>query len=108
VTIPFDQDSNELSGDNLAQLDRLAQHLRAHPALRVRISGHTDAVGSQTYNLSVSRFRANIVKAYLFGKGIAAERTEIEAFGSLKPVADNETRAGREKNRRVEVEVLGG
>jgi OOP family OmpA-OmpF porin len=56
----------------------------------------------------VSRFRANIVKAYLFGKGIAAERTEIEAFGSLKPVADNETRAGREKNRRVEVEVLGG
>jgi len=104
--IGFEQNSNELFTEHLAILDRLAGHLKDHPTYRVKLTGHTDVAGSAAYNLSVSRFRANIVQAYLVGKGISADRMVIEAFGPLKPAASNETRTGREMNRRVEIEVI--
>ena len=69
--------------------------------------GHTDSVGSDAYNQKLSVRRAESVKAYLVSKGIEANRIYTEGKGEMQPVADNKTREGRAKNRRVEVEVVG-
>ncbi|NBS66513.1 MAG: OmpA family protein [Betaproteobacteria bacterium] len=69
--------------------------------------GHTDAIGTDAYNQRLSVRRAEAVKAYLVSKGIPANRIYTEGKGKRQPVADNRTAAGRAKNRRVEVEVVG-
>ncbi len=69
--------------------------------------GHTDSVGSDAYNQKLSVRRAEAVKAYLVSKGIEKNRVYTEGKGEKQPVADNKTAAGRAKNRRVEVEVVG-
>ena len=69
--------------------------------------GHTDASGPASYNQALSVKRAGAVKAYLVSKGIDANRVYSEGKGETSPVADNSTRSGRSKNRRVEVEVVG-
>ena len=69
--------------------------------------GHTDSVGSDVYNQRLSVKRAEAVKGYLVSKGIEANRVYTEGKGEKQPVADNKTAAGRAKNRRVEIEVVG-
>jgi len=69
--------------------------------------GHTDSVGTDAYNQKLSERRAAAVKAYLVSKGVAANRVYTEGKGEKSPVADNKTKEGRAKNRRVEVEVVG-
>ncbi|MFN3617343.1 MAG: OmpA family protein, partial [Aquabacterium sp.] len=69
--------------------------------------GHTDSVGSDEYNQKLSIRRSEAVKAYLVGKGIDAARVYTEGKGEKAPVADNRTKEGRAKNRRVEIEVVG-
>ena len=69
--------------------------------------GHTDSVGSDAYNQKLSVKRADSVKAYLVSKGIEKNRVYTEGKGEKQPVADNKTAAGRSKNRRVEIEVVG-
>jgi OOP family OmpA-OmpF porin len=69
--------------------------------------GHTDAVGSDAYNQKLSVKRSDAVKAYLVSKGIEKNRVYTEGKGEKQPVADNNTAAGRAKNRRVEIEVVG-
>ena len=69
--------------------------------------GHTDATGPASYNQALSVKRAGAVKAYLVSKGIDANRIYSEGKGETSPVADNSTRSGRSKNRRVEIEVVG-
>ena len=69
--------------------------------------GHTDSVGTDAYNQKLSERRAAAVKAYLVSKGIAANRVYTEGKGEKSPVADNKTKEGRAKNRRVEIEVVG-
>ena len=69
--------------------------------------GHTDNVGSDVYNQKLSVKRAESVKAYLVSKGIEKNRIYTEGKGEKQPVADNKTSAGRSKNRRVEIEVVG-
>jgi OOP family OmpA-OmpF porin len=69
--------------------------------------GHTDNVGSDAYNKKLSLRRADAVKAYLVSKGIEANRVYAEGKGKSQPVADNKSKEGRAKNRRVEIEVVG-
>jgi OmpA-OmpF porin, OOP family len=69
--------------------------------------GHTDSVGSDAYNQKLSLRRSQAVKAYLVSKGIDKTRIYTEGKGEKQPVADNKTKEGRAKNRRVEIEVVG-
>ena len=89
-----------------ATLDAVADVLRRYPALRVRVGGHTDAVSSAAFNLRLSQRRADAVRDYLVGGGVAAGRVEAVGFGEGQPVASNETETGRALNRRVEFVVL--
>jgi outer membrane protein OmpA-like peptidoglycan-associated protein len=83
-------------------LNEVAQVLKDRPSIHVRIEGHTDSRGNDDYNLRLSQGRTNSVRAYLIGRGIAAERMEAIGYGETRPIASNRTRAGRAMNRRVE------
>jgi OOP family OmpA-OmpF porin len=103
----FDFDKAVVKPEGKAKLDDLAGKLKGI-ALEVIIAvGHTDSVGSDAYNQRLSVRRSEAVKAYLVSKGIEANRVYTEGKGEKQPVADNKTAAGRAKNRRVEIEVVG-
>jgi general secretion pathway protein A len=106
VLVQFKFNSNEIEEASYAALDRIAHYLAGHPTRRIVIRGYTDSEGPESYNKTVSSFRANAVKSYLVAKGVTAENMAILALGDLDPIASNETVAGRRKNRRVEVEFL--
>jgi OOP family OmpA-OmpF porin len=99
----FAFDSAALTPAAETDLTTTLETLEAEPALRVRIDGHTDSVGSDTYNLGLSERRAASVKAYLVARGIAPDRIAVRGLGSSDPVASNATPAGRAQNRRVEI-----
>lgn len=106
VILFFPYNSNELTPDVLAALDQIAMYLKAEKNLRVSITGYTDAVGSVTYNLSVSHFRATSIKSYLAGKGVESANLIAMGLGPKNPIASNDTPEGRQQNRRVEIEPL--
>lgn len=87
-------------------LDQVVQVLKANENVRVEISGHTDSVGSETYNQALSLRRAQSVMNYLIQRGISASRMEARGYGEYQPVAPNTTREGRRQNRRIEFKVL--
>ncbi len=87
-------------------LDQVVQVLKANKKVRVEISGHTDSVGSETYNQGLSQRRAQSVMNYLIQRGISASRMEARGYGEYQPVASNGTREGRRQNRRIEFKVL--
>jgi len=102
----FAFDSAELTDEDKAELDRLAQVL-TNPKLNFiagEIVGHTDDVGDAAYNENLSRRRADAVAAYLESKGVAlADRFVTKGFGEEKPIADNKTEEGRAQNRRATI-----
>jgi general secretion pathway protein A len=106
LIIYFQIDSNELDDDTLRELDTLAGAMKQRPDLPIRITGYTDAAGNLHYNFKVSEFRANIVKSFLVGKGLAPERIVARGLGPANPIASNETLTGRRINRRVEIEMV--
>ena len=77
-----------------------------HDDWKLRISGHTDNVGSAASNLTLSKKRAIAVKDYLNRRGVDEKRFIVEWFGEDQPIAPNTTKAGRQQNRRVEMEVI--
>jgi outer membrane protein OmpA-like peptidoglycan-associated protein len=83
-------------------LDEVATALRSRPTLHVRIEGHTDLRGGHAYNLRLSQARADSVRAFLMGKGISSDRMQAKGYGPDQPIDNNQTAAGRERNRRVE------
>jgi OOP family OmpA-OmpF porin len=103
----FDFDKAVLKADGKAKLDDMTSKLKDINLEVIIAVGHTDSVGSDKYNQKLSVRRAEAVKAYLVSKGIEANRVYTEGKGEKQPVADNKTSAGRAKNRRVEIEVVG-
>lgn len=103
----FDFDKATLKPEGKATLNDLAAKVKGINLETLITTGHTDSVGSDAYNQRLSVRRANAVKAYLVSQGVAADRIVVEGKGESKPVATNKTAAGRAKNRRVEVEVVG-
>ena len=103
----FDFDKAVLKPEGKAKLDDVASKVKDINLEVVIAVGHTDSVGSDAYNQKLSVRRAEAVKAYLVSKGIAKDRVYTEGKGEKQPVADNKTKEGRAKNRRVEIEVVG-
>ena len=99
----FDTGRAELKAGAFGTVDRLATFLRENPERRVAIEGHTDAVGSDSSNLSLSQRRADAVRAALVSRGIDGTRITAQGMGEAVPVASNDTGEGRQRNRRVEV-----
>ncbi len=87
-------------------LDKVVSIMKDNSKYNLRIEGHTDSQGDETFNLKLSKNRALAVKNYLMRKGIGADRLSIEGFGAAVPIADNKTAKGRAENRRVELTVL--
>jgi outer membrane protein OmpA-like peptidoglycan-associated protein len=80
--------------------------LISKPTWKLKISGHTDNVGSDAYNMTLSKNRAQSTANYLTGKGVKQNQLMVEWFGESVPVADNNTAEGRQVNRRVEMQVV--
>ncbi|HEY6098310.1 MAG TPA: OmpA family protein [Anaeromyxobacter sp.] len=107
--INFDTGKDTIKKESYRVLDEIASVLKAHGEIaRVRVEGHTDNVGSASYNKDLSQRRANSVAVYLASRGVARERLVPVGFGFERPVASNATALGRAKNRRVEFTILSG
>ncbi len=103
----FDFDKSVLKPEGKAKLDDLVSKVKAINLEVIIAVGHTDWIGTDAYNQKLSVRRAEAVKAYLVSKGIEKNRIYTEGKGEKQPVADNRTKEGRAKNRRVEIEVVG-
>lgn len=102
--VNFQFDEADLTPPARESLDELAARLQSHQDVSVLVEGHTDAFGSDQYNLELGRKRAEAVRAYLVGKGLSAGQIEVVSHGESQPAASNETEEGRALNRRTEVE----
>jgi OOP family OmpA-OmpF porin len=103
--VNFEFDSSRLRPDAIVILDEAVLVLNHRKDMNVDIVGHTDSIGTKQYNQGLSERRAKSVYDFFVSKGIAADRMTTRGFGETKPVATNKTRAGRAKNRRVELHV---
>lgn len=103
----FDFDKAVLKAEGKAKLDDLVAKVKGINLEVIIAVGHADATGPDAYNQKLSVKRSEAVKAYLVSMGIEKNRIYTEGKGELQPVADNKTREGRAKNRRVEIEVVG-
>jgi len=108
--VNFDYDKSNIRSDAAAVLDEAARLLRDNPDVNVRVTAHTDSIGSDAYNQRLSERRAQSVKAYLVSKGVAASRLSTEGRGEQDPIADNmkngrDNPEGRAMNRRAELKV---
>src|SRR6476660_9395246 len=103
----FDFDKSVIKPEGRSKLDDLAGKAKGVNLEVVIAIGHADSIGSDAYNQRLSVRRAESVKAYLVSKGIEPNRVYTEGKGEKQPVADNKTKDGRAKNRRVEIEVIG-
>jgi OOP family OmpA-OmpF porin len=104
--VHFDFDRSTLRPDAIRILDDAVMKLQANPTLNVTIEGHTDSVGTAEYNLSLGERRANAVRDYLLNRGIAASRLRTVSYGEERPIADNNTDAGRAQNRRASIVTM--
>ena len=103
--VNFHSDSAELTGDSQLILNDVAYTLRDCSNAQIEVSAHTDSVGSEAYNQSLSDRRAESVASYLGARGINRMRLSPVAFGETSPIDTNETAEGRARNRRVELQV---
>lgn len=103
--IEFDFDRAALRNTSIEELDRLIDELQGNP-VAVKLSGHADSIGEYVYNWHLSKSRADEVKAYLISKGIEETKIASTEYGNTKPIASNTTEEGRQRNRRVEIELV--
>ena len=104
--ITFETGKATLTTTSYPMLDEVISILNEYEDYNLRMGGHTDAVGKDSANLSLSQSRVDAVKAYLIGKGVSDGRIEATGFGETRSVGSNATEIGRAKNRRVELELF--
>jgi len=104
--VAFEPSSATIARGSEAPLDILASLLKQSPNLRIRVTGHTDNTGRASENLGLSRSRARSVTTYLSDRGVASEQLIAQGYGDTQPIADNETEAGRARNRRIEINYV--
>ncbi|WP_345271215.1 OmpA family protein [Nibrella viscosa] len=102
----FEQSKADLLPSSYAELDRLTVLMNENPVMEVLVEGHTDNQGEWELNMRLAEDRVQMVKSYLTGKGIAADRIQTKAWGPSKPIASNQTEEKRKLNRRVEFTIL--
>lgn len=104
--IHFDFDKASIRPSSMAIIDSIAVMMKAHPAIRLSVEGHSDNQGTSTYNVALSAARAAAVKQALIELSIAPQRLISKGYGESKPLVGNDTEQGRAKNRRVEFVLL--
>ncbi len=102
----FETNSFELKQESNAELQTLLELMQRNPNIRIEISGHTDNIGKDDYNLTLSENRAKNVKLWLTNNGIDSQRIVAKGYGKTKPIADNTTEEGRQQNRRTEFKII--
>jgi outer membrane protein OmpA-like peptidoglycan-associated protein/opacity protein-like surface antigen len=105
TNIHFEVNSDKITQESTKILDEAANVLSKMSDVNVQIQGHTDSDGAEEYNQKLSEKRAISVKNYLVHKGINVDRLSTIGYGESKPIADNSTKEGKEKNRRIEFEI---
>ena len=105
-TILFDTGKSSIKAESTSVMVDIIQILNEYPNAKFTVEGHTDSVGSEKLNQKLSEERANSVRNFLIDKGIAADRLTAIGYGEAKPIATNNTRAGRAQNRRVEINLV--
>jgi outer membrane protein OmpA-like peptidoglycan-associated protein len=103
----FDFNKYTLKPGTREKLAKVSGILLAYPGLKIQLEGHTDSIGSDEYNMTLSQERADAVRSYLVSQGVAADTVTAVGLGKADPVADNSTPTGRQQNRRVEMVVSG-
>jgi outer membrane protein OmpA-like peptidoglycan-associated protein len=103
----FDTAQYTLKPGAREKLAKVSGIILSHPGLKIVLEGHTDSIGGDEYNMTLSRNRANSVRSYLVGQGLDPGSVAAQGFGKTRPVADNISAAGRQMNRRVEMVVSG-
>lgn len=102
----FDVDKYDLKEKSVTELQKILKFLKENPSFKVEISGHTDNVGADAYNLQLSQRRAQSVFNYLVENGIDARRLSPRGYGASKPLAPNTIEEGRQQNRRIEFKLI--
>jgi outer membrane protein OmpA-like peptidoglycan-associated protein len=107
LTANFDFDRSDIRGSDIEKLKRAVKFVKKYPGFKIKIEGYTCSIGTEKYNRGLSERRANAVKNYLVKEGrIDAKRITTIGYGESDPVASNNTKEGRAKNRRVEILIL--
>jgi len=105
ANISFESGSATIKEESYESLKKLAGLLNKHPEIKTRVEGHTDKSGDAKKNLALSKKRAKAVQDYLVKNGESIHNIDSKGYGSEKPIASNDTKEGRAKNRRVEIIV---
>ncbi len=104
--ILFDFNSSDLKANARTNIQNLAATMKNNPETNIMVIGHTDNVGSDSYNYDLSERRAGAVRSYAVAQGISASRLTTVGKGETEPIADNTSDAGRSQNRRVEIVIV--
>ncbi|MEA2695751.1 MAG: OmpA-OmpF porin, family, partial [Myxococcales bacterium] len=104
--ITFKVKSADIRPSSFSLLKRAVQVMKDYPTVRIEISGHTSDEGKRDFNMKLSKERADSVKAYLVSAGIEENRVSTVGYGPDKPIADNKSKGGKEKNRRIEFRLV--
>lgn len=101
----FDTGKSTLKSSSFTELNEVVEVMKLKKKMNIEVAGHTDDVGSDASNMTLSQARADAVRNYLISKGIEANRIIAVGYGETQPVADNTTEEGRKQNRRTEVRI---
>lgn len=102
----YDFDKSTLRTESISELDRMVLLMNQNPTIKIELSSHTDNIGSDDYNMTLSQARAQSVVDYLISKGISKDRLVAKGYGKSIPIATNDTEEGRQQNRRTEFKIL--